>query len=230
MKQSTQRTAITLALFFFSFACKKEDDTTSNTTTVTDVDGNVYATVQIGTQVWMKENLKAAHYRNGDIINNVTDNTAWASLSTGAWCYFNNSTSNAGVGKLYNWYAVNDSRNIAPSGWHVATNADWVVLETYLGDAATAGGKLKETGTTHWLSPNTGATNSVGFNAIAAEFRSNVDGSFAPLGLGYNAYWWTSTQQDATTAWFRNLNYNLSTVYSFYVHKATGASVRCVKD
>jgi uncharacterized protein (TIGR02145 family) len=137
------------------------------TNTVTDIDGNIYHTVTIGTQVWMVENLKTTKYRNGDPIPNVTGN-AWAALTTGAYCWYNNdaATYKATYGALYNWYAVADSRNIAPTGWHVPTDAEWTTLTTFLGGESVAGGKLKETGTNHWTSPNTGATNETGFTAL----------------------------------------------------------------
>jgi uncharacterized protein (TIGR02145 family) len=151
--------------------------------TVTDIDGNVYQTVTIGAQVWMLENLKVTHYCNGEAIPDVTAVAPWAGLSTGACCVFNNAGSNVAVyGRLYNWYAVNDPRSIAPAGWHVASEADWQQLEAYLGmneadlnltgyRGTTEGGKLKEVGTMHWAGPNAGATNESGFTALPGGFR-----------------------------------------------------------
>jgi uncharacterized protein (TIGR02145 family) len=133
--------------------------------TVTDIDGNVYQTVTIGTQVWMKENLKVTHYRNGEAIPNVTDGNVWGALTTGAYCEYNNDVNNvATYGRLYISYAVADNRNIAPTGWHVPSDAEWKQLEMTLGmsqaqadsvgwHGAPVGGKLKEAGTTHWLAP-----------------------------------------------------------------------------
>lgn len=150
---------------------------------VIDIDGNVYQIVTIGTQVWMAENLKVTHYRNGDVIPNVTDGPTWAGLTTGAYCeYDNNVASVATYGRLYNWYAAVDTRNIAPDGWHVPSDEEWKQLETYLGmsqaeaDAiglrgSDEGGMLKETGTSHWDSPNTGATNESGFTALPGGHR-----------------------------------------------------------
>ena len=130
--------------------------TLPQTSTVTDIDGNVYQTVTIGTQEWMAENLKVTHYRNGDPIQLVTDDSSWSNLSTGAYCDYDNDGDNVAVyGRLYNWFAVNDSRAIAPAGWHVATAADWQTLIDILGGDAVAGGKMKEAGTAHWLAPNT---------------------------------------------------------------------------
>jgi len=178
-----------------------EEGGPDSTGTVTDIDGNVYKTVKIGNQWWMAENLKVTRYRNGDPIPNITDNHTWVDLSTGAYCNYNNDISNvATYGRLYNWYAVDESRNIAPAGWHVPTDDEWKQLEIYLGMSPTEadethwrgtdeGGKLKETGTTHWYSPNTGATNESGFTALPGGYR--VSGGFSSLGFG--AYFWSST-------------------------------------
>ncbi|MBK8080215.1 MAG: fibrobacter succinogenes major paralogous domain-containing protein [Saprospiraceae bacterium] len=120
-------------------------------------------TIQIGTQKWMSKNLDVAFYRNGDPIPQVTSPTAWAVLSTGAWCYYNNDPIQGNkYGKLYNWYAVNDPRGLAPQGWHIPSDAEWTTLEITLGGVSVAGGKMKEAGTLNWVSPNTGADNSSG--------------------------------------------------------------------
>jgi len=196
--------------------------------TVTDIDGNVYQTVTIGTQVWMAENLKVTHYRNGDPIPNVTDNTEWQGLSTGAYCNYDNDEHNvATYGRFYNWYAVDDSRNIAPEGWHVPSDAEWQTLVDFLGGDAVAGGKMKEAGYTHWLSPNTGATNESGFTALPDGYR-NYLGTFNYI--GYDAYFWSSTVDYGSIAWARLLNYNYSVVYRYHNVNRSGYSVRCVKD
>src|SRR5450759_1177427 len=163
--------------------------------------------VTICTQVWMLKNLDVSTYRNGDLIPKVTDPTAWSALTTGAWCWYNNdSATNASTyGKLYNWYAVNDPRGLAPTGWHVPSDAEWTTLSTCLGGNAVAGGAMKETGTTHWTSPNTGATNSSGFTGLPGGYRNN-DGSFN--NVGNFGYWWSSTELNTTDAWYRNLYYN----------------------
>lgn len=199
-----------------------------NIGTVTDIDGNVYITAKIGDQTWMLQNLKVTHYRNGDPIPNVTDNGAWAGLSTGAYCEYDNDINNVAVyGRLYNWYAVDDGRNIAPEGWHVPTDAEWQTLVDYLGGDAVAGGKLKETGTTHWNDPNTGATNESGFTALPGGTRYR-SGSF--LDMGRYAYFWSSTEIYSLNAWYRSLYYNYSQVYRYGMVKHYGFSVRCVKD
>ena len=210
--------------------------------TVTDYDGNVYQTVTIGTQVWMAENLKVTHYRNGDSIPNVTDNGTWGGLSTGAYCNYNNDVNNVAIyGRLYNWYAVDTSLNIAPSGWHVPTDAEWKQLEMYLGMSQAGadmlgwrgtveGGKMKETGTTHWNSPNTGATNESGFSALPGGFRSRI-GSYVLMGA--YVYFWSSTEStedDSSYAWYRELYYDFSAVYRGYNYMHSGFSVRCVRD
>ena len=206
--------------------------------TVTDIDGNVYQTVTIGTQEWMAENLKVTHYRNGDAIPTVTDNAAWAALTTGAYCEYNNDVNNvATYGRLYNWNAVADSRNIAPAGWHVPADAEWKQLEMYLGmsqvqaDATgwrgtDEGGKLKEAGTTHWASPNTGASNESGFSALPG--GSRYSGGY--IYMGSNTYLWSSTEYNSGYAWNRFLDCNHSEIYRSSNNKQLGFSVRCVRE
>lgn len=194
---------------------------------VTDVDGNVYTPVTIGTQVWMLENLKTTHYRNGDAISYVSDFTSWGSQTGGAYCNYEDQQSNASVyGRLYNWFAVNDSRSIAPTGWHVASFNEWNTLVTYLGGDYVAGGKLKESGTAHWNSPNN-ATNESGFTGLPSGGRS-TDGTY--FNLGYSAGWWTATEYDGTDAWGRSVLYNETTLYTVNYMKQNGYAVRCVKD
>ncbi len=197
--------------------------------TVTDIDGNVYNTVTIGTQVWMVENLKVTRYRNGDPIANVTGSVSWKGLTTGAYCWYNNDAVNKDTyGALYNWHAVNDSRNIAPAGWHVATNAERATLDSYLGGSAAAGGKLKEEGIVHWTTPNTGATNASGFTGVPAGYRISGTGAFSSLGL--QNYIWSSTQNDASTAFRRQLQYNSANTPTSISDKRSGFSVRLIKD
>ncbi len=202
--------------------------------TITDIDGNVYRTVTIGTQIWLAENLKVTHYRNGDDIPNVTDGTTWWGLTTGAYCEYNNDINYvATYGRIYNWFAVADSRNVAPIGWHVATDDEWKQLEMFLGmsqaeadmhsDRGTdEGGKLKDTGTTYWNTPNIGATNSSGFTALP--------GGYGHANMGNGGYFWTSTEFDSGTAWARALDYGHSKVNRENSTKPWGLSVRCVKD
>ena len=185
-------------------------------------------------QDWMVKNLDVDHYRNGDPIPQVTDPTAWAALTTGAWCYYNNDLANGIVyGKLYNWYAVNDSRGLAPVGWHVPSDAEWTVLENCLdliSPTGNVGGKLKEAGTTHWLSPNTDATNSSGFTALPAAYRV-TDGQFADIGI--ISSWWSSTEFLFAGHFYvstRLLYYGAGNVSNNGTDKEYGFSVRCVRD
>lgn len=196
--------------------------------TVSDIDGNSYATVQIGNQEWMAENLKTTRYANGDVIPKVSDPTQWSALTTGAWVHFNdNSQYENPYGKLYNWYAASDPRNVCPAGWHVPTDAEWDTLVTFLGGYQVAGGKMKVPGTAFWQSPNTGATNESGFSALPGGTRGS-SGAFYSLGdLGV---WWSSSADSSTLAWSRGLNYGNANVGGNNYYKEGGFSVRCVRD
>lgn len=205
---------------------------------VTDFDGNVYQTVKIGDQWWMAQNLRVTHYRNGDLIFHAIDNSAWSIADSGAYCaYSNDSTNIAAYGLLYNWHAVNDVRNLAPAGWHVPTDEEWKQLELYLGMSqheadstgwrgTIEGGKLKETGTAHWGSPNTGATNESRFTAVPGGHRAYNGFFFNKVYFG--AYWTSSP--GSTFAWYRGLYYDKATIDRAYHDRTSGLSVRCVKD
>ena len=212
-------------LLMLTNGCKKDEDKS----TITDIDGNVYHTVKIGTQTWMLENLKVTKYRNGDAIPHVTNGTEWDNLTTGACCDYENTASNSAVyGKLYNWYAVADSRNIAPTGWHVASDAEWTVLATFLGGLEGAAGKIKEIDTTHWKSPNGGATNETGFTALPAGYRLE-NGGFSELGI--SAFFWAAEGRNGIGSWFWYMHYyhnNLEWMGSIYNN--LGFSLRCIKD
>ena len=184
-------------------------------------------------QDWMIKNLDVTTYRNGDIIPEVTDPTVWAALTTGAWCYYeNNSTNGTTYGKLYNWYAVNDPRGLAPTGWHVPTDAEWTTLSTCLGGDAIAGGKMKsigtiEAGTGLWLAPNTAATNSSGFTGLPGGIRGS-DGS--SIVIGSHGYWWSSTESPfPPNAWSRNLKNDGGNINRFLSLERVGFSVRCIR-
>ncbi len=196
--------------------------------TMSDNDGNTYKTIVIGTQTWMAENLKTTKYRNGNAIPTNLDNTSWQNTTTGAYAiFYNNAANNTNYGKLYNWYAVADSRNLCPVGWHVPTDAEWATLENFLGGYSVAGGKLKSTSTL-WTAPtNFGATNESGFSGLAGDRRYN-NGTYAAL--GYFGYWWTSTESEAAAAWFRALNYYDGVSDRSDTYKQFGFSVRCLKD
>ncbi|MFA5403997.1 MAG: fibrobacter succinogenes major paralogous domain-containing protein [Ignavibacteria bacterium] len=192
---------------------------------VTDKDGNTYKTVKIGNQEWMSENLNVEHYRNGDEIPQVQDKEEWDNLTTGAWCYYDNTSENGTTyGKIYNWYAVNDPRGIAPEGWHVATDEDWTKLTDFLGGAQDAGTKLKSS--TGWIE-NYGGNNSSGFTALPGGYRTH-DGYFS--NMGKNAIFWTSTEYNPEQAWFRNVIGKIPDVYRPNYGKDFGLSIRCIKD
>ncbi len=196
--------------------------------------------ITIGTQIWSSTNLDLTTYTDGTPIPQVTDPTAWAGLTTGAWCYYNNDSSNGAIyGKLYNWYAVAGIHNtasfnepslrkqFAPIGWHVPSDSEWTTLKTFLGGEALAGGKMKEIGTTHWSSPNTGATNESGFTGLPGGI-CNSSGAFNEINL--NGYWWSSTELNFTDSINHNLNFSVGNATIFNNYKSYGLSVRCVKD
>ncbi|MDH4157575.1 MAG: fibrobacter succinogenes major paralogous domain-containing protein [candidate division Zixibacteria bacterium] len=231
---------LTIIITLFLVSCGDDKATEpERPITVTDVDGNVYQTITVGSQVWMKENLKVTHYRNGDPIPNVLEQGAWAALSTGAYCNYDNDTAVATIyGRLYNWFAIDDSRNIAPQGWHVATNEDWKKLEISIGiSPATAdslgshgtveAGKLKEAGTTHWRDPNTGATNESGFTALPAGGRDTTKDFLA---LYECSFFWASDEYNGGRALFRTMWYDESYISCDAYDKESGFSVRCVRD
>ena len=201
--------------------------TTTTTGSVTDIDGNVYNTVTIGTQVWMKENLKVTKYRNGDAIGTTTSDISSETSPKYQWAYNGDEGNVATYGRLYTWYAATDSRGLCPTGWHLPTDTEWTTLTDYLGGGSVAGGKMKEAGTTHWSSPNTSADNSSGFTALPGGYRYY----FGPFGnIGSYGYWWSATEYNTTSAWYRGLYYGTSDAHRDYYYKDNGFSVRCVRD
>jgi uncharacterized protein (TIGR02145 family) len=216
-----------LALTLFLFVvCSKDKVTNSPSNYFWDIDGNRYKTVTIGNQVWMAENLKVTHYRDGRrIIPNVPDVAAWRGLTSGAYCNYDNDTAFVAVyGRLYNWYAVADSHNIAPVGWHVPSNAEWGLL---IGCFGGDGGKMKEEGFTHWISPNIGATNDSGFTVLPGGFRYE-DGGYTDM-TRFAAFW-STTKCYSYSAWGYGLFYNTSAVVNYDIALGRGISIRCVKD
>jgi len=186
--------------------------------------------VAIGTQIWTNKNLDVTTYRDGTIIPQVSDPSAWAGLTTGAWCYYNNDPANGAIyGKLYNMYAVKDSRGLAPQGWHIPTDAEWTTLGILLGGDAAAGGKMKTTGITRWTTPNTSATNESGFTGLPGGYRYN-NGTFDRIGNA--GFWWSTTQYDANALYLRRLDYNngslIIDINTLDMHG--GFSVRLIKD
>lgn len=226
--------SVTALLIILTYSCKKETDNnnvvplTKPGPNVTDIEGNIYHSVILGTQTWLVENLNVSHYRNGDTIPNILDTIAWSKLKTGAYCDFQNIKGYSSTyGKLYNWYAVTDNRNITPIGWHIPTDNEWEILIDYLGGADTAGGKLKETGTQHWYFPNKGATNVSGFTALGSSFRG-YDGIYYEIKI--NEGFWSSTELDTANAYYRFMYYSASSIRKFNGSKNYGYSIRCIKD
>jgi uncharacterized protein (TIGR02145 family) len=224
----------------------------TKTAPVTDVDGNLYQTVQIGNQIWMAENLKVTHYANGTSIPLIENAMAWEMLvyTDRAYCWYDNSTTNRDqYGGLYNWpaamngaYSSNANpsgvQGVCPDGWHIPSDEEWIELELYLGMSRTEadgtgwrgtdeGGKLKEAGTAHWASNNSGATNESGFTALPGGSR-NLSGSFSNIGNYGN--WWSSSESTATYARGRYLYFDHAGVYRNIFSKRSGFSVRCVRD
>jgi uncharacterized protein (TIGR02145 family) len=219
---------------------EQADAITAHTSTITALQAQIAAmqaqitslipitTVLIGTQTWQTKNLNVSTYINGDVIPEVQDASAWASLTTGAWCHYNNDPANDAIyGKLYNWYAVNDPRGLAQTGYHVPSDEEWTTLTTYLGGTSVAGGKMKSTGTSLWKSPNQDATNSSGFTGLPGGNR----GTSGPFNnVGYYGFWWSSSESDTAYAWYRSLDYNYGSAGRNDNYKAYGFSVRCLRD
>ncbi|NQU67470.1 MAG: peptidoglycan DD-metalloendopeptidase family protein [Candidatus Marinimicrobia bacterium] len=220
-----------------------------NSTTVTDIDGNVYNTVVIGNQEWMAENLKVTHYRNGDEISTGFDNSEWGSLPMGSYAVYDDNPANTDTyGNYYNWYAVDDDRNIAPEGWHIPTDEEIMELEMYLGmswDEAhntglrgtNEGGMLKEGGTEHWSMESCGdpecpdgstGCNCSGFSALPGGYRHAITGNYE--NMNYYGYFWSASDDGSINAWRHSLYLDYSAVARFDSNKHFGFSVRCIKD
>jgi uncharacterized protein (TIGR02145 family) len=207
------------------------DDFTFETVpgTMSDIEGNAYKVVVIGTQIWMAENLKTTHFKDGSEIPLKTNNIDWGNLSSPGYCWYYNDASSykSTYGALYNWYTVNTG-NLCPSGWHVSSDAEWLSLTKYLGGASIAGGKLKEAGSAHWGLPNEGATNETGFTALPGGFRI-FNGAMDQN--GYAGYWWTSSESSSSLAWGSGyLDYTTASITRAFYDKRDGFSVRCIKD
>ncbi|NCA76499.1 MAG: hypothetical protein EOM90_09195 [Alphaproteobacteria bacterium] len=236
---------IMVALFAaFLYGCKKEEEPVpvnpyngrtfaifnpdKSYGTLTDIDGNIYKTITIGTQTWMAENLRTTRYRNGDPIPQIKPDEDWPGLIAGGYCNFNN-TENvdtiATFGRLYNWLAVNDSRNLAPLGWHIPTDEEWTTLTNFLGGDSVAGGKMKEKEQPHWVNPDPNATNESGFTALPAGMRDNSSGAFS-----VNCTFWSSTEVDNCSAWCRFLYVGQDGCIRYNPGKTYGFSIRCIKD
>jgi uncharacterized protein (TIGR02145 family) len=180
----------------------------------------------------MAENLKTSKYNNGENIPSVTSNSIWTGLTTGAACWYNNDsiTHNCPYGKLYNWYAVADNRKLCPTGWHIPTEAEWLILSNNLGGASISGGKLKSGGTQYWLNSNAAGTNISGFSGIPGGYRINNSGTF--FNFANVGFWWSSTQPNAQSAlyYYLSASSNSLTGFSFDGGRTAGYSVRCIRD
>ena len=196
---------------------------------ITDVDGNVYNTIALGSQLWLASNLKVTHYRNGDPITYASDAAQWTSLTfTGAYCNLNNDNSNvAHYGRLYKYYTTVDSRGLCPSGWSIPSNTDWDLLAANLGGAATAGGMMKISGTSYWASPNVGADNSSGFSAYPSLSR-DLSGVFDNQ-AGSAAIWWSSTIWDTNNVFAYEITNDNTSITSIPRPMEDGLAIRCIK-
>lgn len=199
--------------------------------TVTDYDGNIYHVIAIGGQEWLAENLKTTHFSNGDAIDKIKGGASWeeaAENEKSGWCDYKNNAANSAIyGRLYNFFAVNDPRGICPEGWHVASDEEWQGMEDTIGGDSIAGGILKETGVTHWSSPNTDATNQFGFSALPGGFRW-FSGFYQ--GIRLRGVWWTSSCANDVDAVTRYIDYQSPDCMKDLNNKRHGASVRCIKD
>ena len=212
---------ILFCLILFITACgpssSKTDEGSTTATSVAETEAS------IGKQVWTTKNLDVTTYRNGDVIPQVQDANAWEKLTTGAWCYFENNTANGTTyGKLYNWFAVNDTRGLAPKGYHMPTDAEWTILTDNLGEEA--GTKMKST--SGWDNNGNG-TNTSGFAGLPGGYR-NDDGYFDLVGA--SGFWWSSSEDGTSYAWSRGLVSEDGNVYRDDDNMRTGFSVRCLRD
>jgi uncharacterized protein (TIGR02145 family) len=235
---------LTLFIIVFSSlnSCTKDPipERPVETDSIADIDGNMYTVVKIGDDWWMAENLATTTYRNGVAIERFQNNAQnWESGSP-AYCIYEESQLAPGL--LYNWAAVNSINELAPAGWHVATDAEWQEMESHLGmstdelekfnwrESGSCGNKLKVKGPDGWLSfEGIWGTNESGFSALAGACRL-WNGQWGNPGLSSSGFWWTETKKDSSSAYFRNLDYKKSGVFRFYTDKRYGMSVRCVKD
>jgi uncharacterized protein (TIGR02145 family) len=209
---------------------------------VTDIDGDQYNSVIIGTQEWQKENLNVSKYSDGTPIPQVTNASNWASLSTGAWCYYNNDPANGAIyGKLYNWYAVagiHDAasltnpdlrKKLAPTGWHIPTDTEWTTIKDLLGGTNIEGDKMKEVGNSHW-NGNLNATNSSGFTGLPGGYQ-HYDGFTGQFyRIRNNGYWWSSSEINLSNVWSVSLDRDNSILSMDNSLKRDGFSVRLIND
>ena len=219
--------SLLVLLLFLLSGCEKKKEVPEE---VLDTDGNIYHTVVIGNQVWIVENLKTTRYNDGTSIPLVTGNTEWINLTTPGYCWYDNDITNKETyGAFYNWYAVQTNK-ICPAGWHVPSDSEWTALTDFLGGESTAGGKLKEAGTMHWDSPNTGATDESGLTLLPGGFRGAQGVCYF---IGYWGQFWTSTSPFESVAYYRMMAADSETVDNGKgnaIQRLCGLSVRCVMN
>ena len=205
-------------------------DTSLTYGTISDIEGNNYKTIQIGTQEWMAENLKTTRYNDGTQIPNAVDDETWIGAIAEAYCDYDNNPANEGIyGRLYNFNVASSAnqKNVCPEGWHVPGDREWNVLIDYLGGESLAGGKLKETDTVHWINPNAGATNESGFTAVPGGLRGS-SGTFSNIAV--HGQWWSSAKISASGGLYFGMSYDDSSVSNNAHSKSFGLSIRCIKD
>lgn len=232
-----------VALFILA-GCEKDEDPVPviETGTVADVEGNVYRTVKIGDQWWMAENLRVKKYRNGISLQSLTSDADWSMASSGGFCTYENDPDNfQSYGLLYNWHAISDTSNLAPEGWHIPTDAEWKMMEMYLGmnqaDTEKSGWRGTNEGDKLKIKENIGwspfgdvwATNESGFTALGGSCRLPNAG-FGQPGLKSTGFWWTNALAEGGGAWYRYLDYKNSNVFRSHDSKLYGFSIRCIKD
>jgi len=218
-------------LIILTYSCKKDEDSIPDPPTpvpvLSDLDGNEYHSIVIGTQTWMVENLKTSKLSDTSAIPFVANNLSWSNHVSPAACWYdNNGAFNNPYGVMYNWYAVNTAK-LCPDGWHVPSEDEWFTLLNYLGGDNLAGAELKETGTDHWIDPNSGANNETGFTGLPGG-RRYLSGAFKYFGS--YGYWWSSTDTAASHARGFRLAYNSTEALNDIFHKQAALSVRCLKD
>lgn len=242
-KSKTVIAGLLIITFIFIVSCqRKTTEPMDNDITVTDIDGNVYQTVQIGNQLWMAENLKVTHFRNGDAIPHIINDDEWVNTSDGAYCFYNNASSNAEIyGNFYNWFAVDDIRGLAPEGWHIPTDDEIKELEIAIGMSETEANNEGGRGTNEgsklagrddlWknssLEENSEFSTS-GFNFLPSGYRQSSCGSC--FDIGYTSFFWSSSESNNNAAWWRKLFYQSTNVDRNSVNKNFGFSIRCIRD
>jgi uncharacterized protein (TIGR02145 family) len=220
---------VVLFLYFLPTSCKKTDKTptvSENDTTVTDIDNNTYKIVHIGNQVWMAQNLRVTKYSNGDPVPTSTADVSTETEPKYQWAVSSTDSLAKVYGRLYTWYVVTDVRNICPANWHVPTDAELEALKAFLGGESVAANKIKEAGTAHWQTPNTGATNETKFTALPAGYRTK-NGAFVSLHL--SNYLWSSSQ-DSLFGLGQSLHFDDQLLLRGGYYRAAGVSVRCLRN